>query len=95
VHFPAEARFPTSPGLSGETGDLPFHALGEASHIETGFLKQWPDHPFILRQERGEQMGIVYYRVPPIAGQLAGVSEGLLPLDSQSFWADHHILTCA
>ena len=95
VHLPAEARLRPATGLGGKAGQLPLDRLGHRGQVETGLLKQRPHHPFVLRQEHSEEMGVVHHRIAPRPGQLAGIAEGFLRLYRQSLWSDHHALTCA
>ena len=90
--LPAHGRLGSSTLLGGEAADLPLGGLGQSRHIEPGLLQQRLHHPFGLAQQGEKKVGVVDHGIPPAAGVLPGVAEGLLGLDGQSVRSNHRFL---
>ena len=88
VEFPAEGGLSVA-ALAGKAGKLTRHTLGKGRDIESRLLQQRLDDALRLGEQGGKEVGIVGDRVAALASDGCGVPEGLLPLDCESFWANH------
>ena len=89
VELATERRLRRPALLRRKASELPLDRFGESRNIEPGLLQQRLHHSFGLGKQGRQQVGVVHHGIAATAGLFAGLAEGLLGLDGQSFGSDH------
>jgi len=89
VELPAVSLGRSAPLLSRELGDFPIAGFPQRRDVEPRLLKQGLHHTLVLREQGGEEVGIVDDRIAPLGRDGGRVAEGFLGFDGQTLWSNH------
>ena len=89
VELAAEGGLAGGPLLPRQPRELALQLLLQGGDVQAGLLEQRLHHPFVLRQQRREEMGVIEDRIAAPTCIIRSVAEGFLCLQGQSFGSQH------